>query len=286
VADVLDEGHRPLGQVAGHRLRRQLLVGDPRVAGAVRLEHRLEQLGERTRPGDVLERLHALLVLHALGLHLGDGLALGLVALGRQHLPRIVEGRLDDRQDVEGVRRALAVEQLERGDGERRQRLVEREVDLQVDGQPDGAAVGVRRVEPLDDAGAQQRPVHVDRLPHELQLTGTRLVVVEQEPAGVGEDVPAPLHEVEQHRVRDLERGRERLGVGGDEPLEGRLAPRDEALGRLLALDPLELLRVVTGLGDAPRVLDVVLGRLHDDVPAVSKPGRLRARRSGGTREP
>ena len=42
-----------------------------------------------------------------------------------------------------GVRRGLAVEQLERGQGERRQRLVEREVGLQVDGR--AAPCGRRR---------------------------------------------------------------------------------------------------------------------------------------------
>jgi len=42
-----------------------------------------------------------------------------LVALGRQHLTRVVERGLDDAEDIQGVRRALLVEQPERRDGER-----------------------------------------------------------------------------------------------------------------------------------------------------------------------
>src|SRR3712207_7824557 len=46
---------------------------------------------------------------------------------------------LDDRDHVERVVRRLAVEQLQRRHGERRQRLVQREVELQVHRQPDRA---------------------------------------------------------------------------------------------------------------------------------------------------
>ena len=62
----------------------------------------------------------------------------------------------------------------------------------------------------------------------------------------------------------------ERLGLGGDEPLEGGLAPGDRPLGRLLLDDPPARQRVVAaglgeGLGVGPLVVDDVLGRLHDD---------------------
>src|SRR3712207_8608363 len=54
---------------------------------------------ERLGVADVLEELHPLLVLDALGLHLRDGLALGLVQLRGEDLPGVVEGRLDDADD-------------------------------------------------------------------------------------------------------------------------------------------------------------------------------------------
>ena len=55
--------------------------------------------------------------------------------------PWVVERRLDDRHDVERVvpgalLARLGVEQLDRGERERRERLVQREVRLQVDREP------------------------------------------------------------------------------------------------------------------------------------------------------
>src|ERR1700760_4020987 len=91
-------------------------------------------------PGHLGEQLHGLVVLDAVGLHLGDGLAAGLELLGRQHLARVVQGRLDDRQHVQGVRRRRGPQQVDGGQGERRKRLVEREVELQVHREPGPAA--------------------------------------------------------------------------------------------------------------------------------------------------
>ena len=98
---------------------------------AVQPQRLLERLRQRPRVGDLLEQLHPLLVLDALGLHLGDGLATLLVGLRHQHRERVVEDRLDHREHVERVGLGLGVDQVERGLRERRQRLVEREVVLQ-----------------------------------------------------------------------------------------------------------------------------------------------------------
>ena len=76
--------------------------------------------------------------------------------------------------------------------------------------------------------------------------------------------VAGPVEHVEQHRVRHGEARRQRLGVGGHEPLEGGLAPGHEPLGGLLAHDLAPLLRVVARLGQRLLVLGHVLGRLHD----------------------
>ena len=91
------------------------------------------------------------------------------------------------------------------------------------------------------------------------------LVVVGEQVAHRGERVAGPGDHVEQHRVGDREARRERLGLGGHQPFERRLAPRHEPLGRLLAHELAQLLRVVAGLGDRLLVLDVVLRCLHDD---------------------
>ena len=117
-----------------------------------------EELGERLGPADVLQQLHPLLVLDALGLHRGDGLAPGLVLLRVEHGAGVVEGRLDDRQHVERVGRRLAVEQVDRGEHEGRERLVEREVQLEVADDPHDPAVRVRLGQPLDDPGRRAAP--------------------------------------------------------------------------------------------------------------------------------
>ena len=126
------------------------------MALAIGLVGDAEQLLERLGVRDLLEQLHPLVVLDALHLHLVDGLAAGAVPLRVDDGPRVVERCLNDRDHVERVRRILAVEQLECGHGERRQRLVEGEVGLQVDGQPERTPVGVRRVDLLDDAAGEQ----------------------------------------------------------------------------------------------------------------------------------
>ncbi len=252
---------------------------------AVGLVRGVEQLGERLGVGDLLEQLHPLLVLDALGLHRGHRLAAGAELLRLEHVPRVVEGRLHDRDDVERVGLRLDVEQLDGGQRERRERLVQSEVRREVDGEPDGAAGRVRLVQALDDAAGQQRAVGGDRLLDVPHLVGARLVVVQEQAPHRHERVAGAGDDVEQHRVRDDELGPQRLGVGRDQPVEGLLAPGDEALGRRLALHLAPLLRVVAGLGQRLEVVDLVVGRLDDDGArgVVAGPAR-RGPPPGGTR--
>ena len=93
--------------------------------------------------------------------------------------------------DVEGVAGRLPVEQLDRGQGERRQRLVEREVELQVDGEPDQPALVVGLGEPLDHAAGEQRAVDRDGPADVPALGGAVLVVVGQQVPHRGERVAA-----------------------------------------------------------------------------------------------
>ena len=131
-ADEVGEPHPLLPHLPHHRLRLQRLRVQPGVALAVELVRRLEQLGERPRPGDLLEQPHPLVVLDAVGLHRRDRLAAGLVLLGPEHLPRRLQHRLDHRHDVERVGLRLRVQHVERGQREVGQLLVEREVLGQV----------------------------------------------------------------------------------------------------------------------------------------------------------
>ena len=89
------------------------------------------------------------------------------------------------------------------------------------------------------------------------------------------ERVAGPGDHVEQHRVADPEAGGQRLGLGGDQPLEGLLAPADEPLGRLLAHHLAPLLRVVARLGQRPLVLDRrARAPAPRRCPTVSNPAR------------
>ena len=122
---------------------------------AIGVERLAQPLVQRLRVGDLLEQLHPLLVLDAFGLHRGDGLALGLVGLRHQHREGIVEDRLDHTEDVERIALGFLPQQLQRLQREGRQRLIEREVLLQVDRQRERAALRVGLGQP---APARRRP--------------------------------------------------------------------------------------------------------------------------------
>ena len=128
--------------------------------------------------------------------------------------------------DVEGVGRRLAVEQLERGQRERRQRLVEGEVGLQVDGEPHRAAllVGRRRAArrrrrraargrwrwPGGCAGAARR--------RSSWLSVSRWRMAANASPGRAMTLSSIAWLTAKLRGQ-------RLGLGGDQPVEGRLAP-------------------------------------------------------------
>ena len=95
--------HRALVHVAHDRLGAQLEVGHPRLARRDRLSNACVSSSPGVRIRDLFERLHPLVVLDPLGLHRGDGLAACLELLRGEHRARIVEGRLDDRDDVERI---------------------------------------------------------------------------------------------------------------------------------------------------------------------------------------
>ena len=114
-------------------------------------------------------------------------------------------------------------------------------------------------------------------MPLESPLVLGLVVVVGEQPRGVGDRVAFSRKDVDEHRVRDAHARLERLGLGDDEPLERLLGPVDEAVRRLLALDLLLLLGVVARLLDGAEVVDDVLGCLGDDPPARVEAGAARS---------
>ena len=85
---------------------------------------------------ELLELRHALLVVHARRLHLGHRRVLQLRELTAQDGVGVLEDALDEREQIERVGLAVGVEDRDRLDEVERQRLVHREVVLEVDVHP------------------------------------------------------------------------------------------------------------------------------------------------------
>ena len=149
------EAHRALVHVTHNRLGARLKTRNPRgglLVGRIRL---LDELSQRLRVGDLVQLVHAFGVLHTVRLQLCRELVLRLAFLGIQHLVGRVQGCLDEGERIQGVAGGFGVQQLQRGDREGRQRLVEGKVILQVLGQAQVGAVLVRGVGSLNHAAGQ-----------------------------------------------------------------------------------------------------------------------------------
>ena len=237
------ERQRVLDHLAHDRLRGNLLIFDPRVRVQVHRERVPQQIGQRARPRDLFQRGHALVVLHALRLHRGHGLGARRLLLREQERARILQDRLDDRDDVQGEGRGLRIQQFEGRQREGGERLVEREVIRQVGGRAEARLTrrrGLRRGHVLDDARLLHRCVDLTQAAQVRVAIRGRIVVVARQPHEVLTRVTPGRRRtgqhVEDHRVRHLETARQLLGSRVHEALERRARPRDLALARALAL--------------------------------------------------
>ena len=235
---------------------------------------------QRLRPGDVLEQLHPLVVLDALGLHRARPRRGPCDCCAAEHRPRVLERRLDDGHHVQRVRRATprssrssaASAKVDSG-WLREKSFCRSTVSRSV--RPVSSGV----VQPLDHAGGEQRAVDLDRPADQPDLACAVLVVVAQQVPHALERVAVAGDHVEQHRVADPHPRTQRLGLGRDQPVEGVLAPGDEPLRRLLALDLALLLRVVTRLRQRP-------WRSRPRGPAPGRRPCRRCRSRPGPRDP
>ena len=96
------------------------------------LEGGAHELGLGLRPGHAFELRHALLVGDALGLEPDHQRLLRLGPLGAQDRHGVLRHRLGEREHLERVVGRLEIERRDRLDQVERQRMVEREVALQV----------------------------------------------------------------------------------------------------------------------------------------------------------
>ena len=232
------------------------------------VEGRIEHLGQGCGAFDLVEDRHAFGVFDAVGLELGQGLPLDPVELALQYLERNRGGRLDDGYDVEGVGVVVFVEQLECGEDERRQRLVERELRAEVLGGDELAAAD------LDESGVDEGASDADRGQFEVESAFPGLMRLVDEVAD-GRDIGAGAgDEVEDRRMVDLHPGPQGLGLAFDEFGEGLFGPADEAHRGGFLLDLLLfLLVIVRSLGFGLEVVDDVFGGLGDHVAAGVESG-------------
>ena len=236
------------------------------MALGVGLEGLLQFLLQRFRPRDVLDDVHALGVVDAFRLQRGDLRASGRLLLRGEQLARVVQDGLEHRDDVERVVVGLRIEQLQRRQREGGQRLIQREVALQLHRQARPDVVGAARALLfLDDAGGDQAAVELDRRQDRLVLLVARVMVAAQQIPHVGEGVAAAGDDVEQHPVADAETAGQSLRRLIDELVVGLLRPRDLALRRGLEAKLLHLRLVLPGTAAQLEVLDLVVRGLHHD---------------------
>ena len=264
---------RALQHVAQDALGRELVVVGPGHFLAVLVKGGVEQILERLFVRDVLNAFQTLLVLDAVGLHLGHSAIACGALLCTQYLLGVFERSLDHRDEVHGIGLTLGVEQLQRGKQKRRERLVERKVLGQVDRQ---RVVDVRRgvsrsvgcgrhLGAHDDAGVDERGEDLVGTLIELCLFLGRLQACLDEVVHAGAGVAALLDHANHHGVCDAKARLERFGLRLDQALKGLLVPGDKALGGLLLFNLAELLGVVARLGHKLGILDLMLGCLGDD---------------------
>jgi len=215
-------------------------VADPGVARREVVEGGVRELAVGLRVLHRLEFLHPLVVLLALRLHAGDGLALGAVELLPEHDVGVLEDGLHEREQVERVRLALGVDARQRVEEVERERVEEREVLLQ----PAGGAQ-VRPAVALDPV-----QLHQPGRPQGAQPLGRGAAVSRVEvlrPVRAGDELdeaPVPaaepgglrLEQVHEQREGRLEAALQRLRLLLAEPVEGAPVPVDVALLRRLLL--------------------------------------------------
>ncbi len=116
----------------------------------------VDELAQRLRILQLLHLLHPLVVLHAFGLPCRDRLVLHAIELLAEDQLGVLEDRLDQREHVERVLGRLGIEQRQRLEQVERQRLVHREVVLQVEVHPQLRPIRCLRDE-LDDLARHER---------------------------------------------------------------------------------------------------------------------------------
>ena len=230
----------------------------------VLIERRGKHVLQRLWIGDLLQPVHALVVFEPVFLHPDHRGVARLPLLRAQHLLGVFECGLDHGNHVKRVHVGFRVEQFQRGEQERAERLVEREIvgHVHVEEVVEPTVVALFG---LDHLRVEQGLEYLVGTFMQMLLLVRRLRGVVDQLVDAPARVTALRDLVEHHRMSDLHVRDECFRRGVNQLVKRALVPRDEPFRRLLALDFLEFLRIVPGLGDGLGVFDLVFGRLGDD---------------------
>ena len=241
-------------------------------------------MADLVRPNRRLDRFCMLLV----GLVMVPGVVvLGIVVLGygiRVGGIRVsvIRGCRVGRRFGMGLIRCLTVQFGDRLHRPERQRLMERELVLQVDGDPHEAPLVIGFVEELEDAGIDQGAIDRDRPADVATLTLAGLVVVGQQATDVAAAVARAVEHRHHHLMVHVKVRPQLLRLAVDEFVEHVPVPGRVVAVRCLLLDDL-LASAGIGLFLRSQVLHHVLGSLHPHVTTVIE--SLASGASGDLRE-
>ena len=228
------------------------------------VERSLKHVFQWFRIRDLLQAVHTFVIVKTVFLHADHRRVAGLTFLRAQHLLRILQRGFHHGNHVKRVTFRFRIKQFQRSQQERAQRLVKREIIRHVDGHEIVLAtiIAVFRFDHIRvEQGLEDL---VGTIMKTLLLFRSLRRIVDQAIDAVA-CVAALRHFVQHHGMRDLHMRHQSFRVRVDQLIERVLIPRDEALRRLLALDFLELLRVVARFGEGLGVLDFEFRTLGDD---------------------
>ena len=219
----------------------------------------------------------------------------GRVLLGHQHLPGILDHRLDDADHVDHVLRVVGVERRDHLDGERGERR--RQAHRRSTSRPHARRPSATRCAPRDSARRRRGARSATPAASRLRYTAIARRWCQRRRSGgswfsasSAFNATGPSGRPSTVATRSavtLNRDVSGSGLAATSAIERRLVVVHEVVGRL-GLDRLAArLGIVAGLGQRLGVLDDVIGRLGPHVPVgvearAGRPGR----RAGGTRGP
>ena len=276
VADVIRERAERFEHLAGNRFWPDVLLAHPRMFVGKGVEGRVNELAVRLGILKLFQLLDALVEFDAGHFHLRHFLALKFVQLFAQDEVRVFQNRFNQAQQHQRIIRGLRIDERDGFQQVQRERLVHRKILLQLDIDPQLAAVvswlliaGSRllALDNFDNSTLNQRAKQLPRPFHVRLLCLRRIVAIANQPLHRPAAIPTATEHVQQHSVRDLKAGSQTLRDRGHKAREGVLVPRDKMLLRRFAFN--NFLAVARSLLFELEILDHVFRRLGHNPTSV-----------------